>query len=402
MDMTETRLNKLSSRHALAAWSGIAEPGDTRIGALVERKGPVGALSWAASAFVEPNVEETAGPPWRLVHERIRLRLENLDLERELKALSSLGGVLITKGDADWPAALDALGSAAPFALWVLGRLPSPEQDCVSLVGARASTAYGNAVTTNMAFELARVGVCVVSGGAYGIDSAAHRGALKGRPAGPITDQASTLAVLCGGLGNLYPAGNTSLFNQIVSSGGGLVAEMPPSYRPARWRFLERNRVIAALSVVTVVAEAGLRSGAVASANRAVELGREVGAIPGPVTSATSAGANQLLKDGAHVVTEASDIVALLGSDASQDSSPLFDLPQQVSTWQSKTPSRLDTVDPLERRAWDALPRRGRATVEQAASESGLSVSEVRMGLLGLQVQGLASKSDTGHWARVA
>ena len=402
MDMTDQRFKKLSTRHALAAWSGIAEPGDTRIGALVQSMGPAQALAWAATSYVEPRVEESAGPPWRLVHERIRLRLENLDLDRELQALASLGGALVTKGDAEWPAALDALGTAAPFALWVLGRLPSSGQSCASLVGARASTAYGNAVTTNMAYELAQAGLCVVSGGAYGIDSAAHRGALKGCPARSVAEQVPTVAVLCGGLGSLYPAGNTALFNQIVASGGGLVAEMPPSYRPARWRFLERNRVIAALADVTVVAEAGLRSGAIASANRAIELGKEVGAIPGPVTSATSAGANQLLKDGAYVITEASDVLTLLGSDVGQGSRPLFELPQQVSTWQSKTPSKLDSVDPLERRAWDALPRRGEASVEQAASESGLSVSEVWMGLLGLQVQGLASRSDTGHWARVA
>lgn len=402
MDMTDKSLKTLSPEHALAAWSGIAEPGDTRIGALVERYGPEEALQWAAKPFREPRVEETAGPPWRLVHERIRLRLQNLDLERELNALTALGGTLLTKDEPAWPEALDALGPAAPFALWVLGRPPEPSQSCVALVGARASTAYGNAVATNLAFELSSAGICTVSGGAYGIDSAAHRGALKGFRPVEGAKALPTVAVLCGGLGNLYPAGNTSLFSQIVANGGGLLAEMPPSYRPARWRFLERNRIIAALSEVTIVAEAGVRSGAIASANRAVELGREVGAIPGPVTSATSSGANQLLKDGAHVITETSDVTALLGQVDQHESGSLFDLPEQVRTWQSQNPSKLDVVDPLERRAWDALPRRGSASLEQAATESGLSIGEVRMGLLGLEAQGLATVSDTGHWGRVA
>lgn len=294
--------------------------------------------------------------------------------------------------------------AARPFALWVWGQLPFPGQESVSLVGARASTAYGNAVTTDLAYDLVSQGVCVVSGGAYGIDSAAHRGALRSAQHSRPSSGCPTVAILCGGLQNLYPAGNTTLFEQIVQAGGAVVAEMPPSFRPARWRFLERNRVIAAFSAMTVVVEAGIRSGAIASANRALELGKEVGAVPGPVTSPTSAGSNQLLAEGATVITKADDILEHLGGQVpSRDTQTLFEVARPpVKTWVSGSTAKLEEADPLERRTWDALPRKGAALADEAAAESGLSLAEINMGLNGLLSQGLAKCDEAGRWRRAA
>lgn len=496
MDLEQVAGGSTDRRQALAAWSGISEPADHRVGALVRMLGPVQALQWAAGPFCIPPLfrdevlaeaerpERKAGSkqiganqleechrsagtshfaaeleaPWRLVHERFRLRMEQLDVEQELRALEDLGGRLLVPGDDDWPAGMEVLGDGAPFALWVLGELPAPSQERVALVGARASTAYGNSVATNLAYELAREGCTVISGGAYGIDSAAHRGALRAptpdaAEAAPINTQSGhvsgrnlsaydpvgqlggadragtkptcpTVAVLCGGLANLYPAGNSQMFGQVVASGGALVSEMPPSFRPARWRFLERNRLIASFSQLVVVVEAGRRSGALATANRAAELGIEVGAVPGPVTSIASSGTNELLRAGAAVVSSSADVLELLrgvGSRPAQvaaetgghDAALFARQPTGVRKGRPRLPTQGDEgdrgarrtrqmsrVDALERRVWDALPAAACASGKQTAAESGLSYREVQGALLGLQALGLVERLGEGQWRR--
>ncbi|MFD2772522.1 DNA-processing protein DprA [Cellulomonas phragmiteti] len=175
-------------------------------------------------------------------------------------------------GDPAWPTGLDDLGALAPFALWVRGAPPAAPR-AVALVGARASTTYGERVTVDLAVELARRGWAVVSGGAYGIDAAAHRGAHgEGR----------TLVVLAGGVDRAYPVGNAPLLEEVVRAGGSLVSEVPPGATPSRSRFLQRNRLIAAISGATVVVEAAWRSGAVSTAHHAGRLLRPVGAVPAP------------------------------------------------------------------------------------------------------------------------
>jgi DNA processing protein len=222
-------------------------------------------------------------------------RLADLDPRPALDALGEHAGVLLVPGSPAWPRRLDDLGPAAPLCLWVRGRpdLAALAARSVAVVGARAATSYGERVAGDLGVGLAEQGVTVVSGGAFGVDVAAHRGALAagGR----------TVALLAGGIDRPTPAGNLAVLERIVDDGGALVAESPPGTPPSRARFLQRNRVIAALTGATVVVEAAWRSGALSTAARAAELLRPVGAVPGPITSTASVGCHRLLRDGAAV-----------------------------------------------------------------------------------------------------
>ena len=217
---------------------------------------------------------------------------------------------LLTPGDIDWPGELQQLGASAPIALWLKGdprQLRGPLAARITIVGARTATAYGNQVTTELAAELASHGRAILSGGDYGIDEAAHRAASL--------SSGSTIAVLATGLDQVYPAGHEYLFERIEQSGGLLISELPPGSTPTRWRFLQRNRMLAALSCSTVVVEAGERSGSLNVAGQAHALGRPVGAVPGLVTNAASAGCHRLIQEGiASLIIDAQDVTDLLDS----------------------------------------------------------------------------------------
>lgn len=401
----------LTPNRARLVWSGIAEPGELRTGALVQALGPQGALRWAAEPFQMPRYggqplddPQTMGQPeeprdrrglarlaaiWRRVHSRLQPRLEEFDLEGELAAMESAGGRLVFPDDPAWPSSFNILELRTPFALWVVGQLPDQNLPKVALVGARAATAYGAAMASSLGYDCVDNGMTVISGGAYGIDAAAHRGALR-----PESDICPTVAVLCGGMGNPYPAGNTRLFDQIVAKGGALVTEMPPSARPARWRFLERNRLISAWAQMVVVVEASQRSGALATANRALEVGVSVGAVPGPATSPASSGTNELLKSGATVVTGVEDILfSVTGQPGCVD--------QQASTLDPDLNQGLEALSPFHRRVWDALPAKGAASVRTVASASGLSAREVSAALALLESQNFVKQLAEG-WERKA
>jgi len=220
-------------------------------------------------------------------------------------------------GDRDWPAALTDLGEREPFVLWTRGAasfLSRPFTDLLTITGSRAATSYGEHVAAEFAAHLARDGRVVVTGGAYGIEGAAHRGALA---AG-----GDTIAVLAGGVDRPYPAGHRDLLDQIAGV-GLLVSETPPGATPTRHRFLARGRLLAALSDTTIVVEAGVRSGALHTARQAYDLGRNVGAVPGPVTSAASTGPHQLIGDGrARIVTDAGQITNMLQMHEALHESP--------------------------------------------------------------------------------
>jgi DNA processing protein len=190
-----------------------------------------------------------------------------------------------------------------PTKLYLLGKLP--DRPTVAIVGTRKPTAYGEMVAYRIAADLARAGVCVVSGLAYGIDSIVHRAALE---AG-----GQTLAVLGSGLDNCYPARHLPLMKEIVATGGGAISEYEPNVSPLKHHFPARNRIIAGLSEATIVAEADAKSGSLITAQLALDEGRVVMAVPGPITSARSAGPNNLLKIGATAITSAADVCACLG-----------------------------------------------------------------------------------------
>ena len=231
-------------------------------------------------------------------------RLVDLALARTAQVQARV----ITPASAQWPRNFDDLRERAPLAVWIRGHDVELSDNClgvlnspmVAVVGARAATHYGSTIAFDLSAALTQTGLAVVSGGAYGIDAAAHRGALA--VGGP------TIAVMASGIDLSYPAGHTSLFETIAAH-GVLVTELPPGATPTRQGFLARNRLIAALGLGVVVVEAAARSGAISTVGRAAELGREVMAVPGPVTSMLSVGTHALIRDGAVLVTSADEVV---------------------------------------------------------------------------------------------
>lgn len=295
--------------------SGCGEPGDGLLGHVVGVIGPGAAVQTlcapdpatalhAAMADAADPLESEAAV---LAVQRWRPRLDCGRAIRAIRAGAALGVRLLVPGDVAWPTALHDLGPHAPITLWVRGD-PAQIRDqrrCIAVVGSRAASGYGEHVTAELVGGLADRGFVVVSGGAYGIDGAAHRAALAGK--------GGTAALLAGGVNRLYPAGHARLLTEIART-GALVAELRCDESPTKWRFLQRNRLIAALSVAVVVVEAGHRSGALNTAGHAAKLGRPLGAVPGSVLSASSAGCHRLFREyGAECVTNVEDVIELCG-----------------------------------------------------------------------------------------
>ena len=267
----------------------------------------------------------------------------------------------------------------SPLVLWAVGpdNLTEVSQRAAAIVGTRACTAYGEQVTTDLVAGLVERDVAVISGAAFGIDGAAHRTALA--------CDGVTVAVLAGGIDVPYPAGHSALLHRIGNS-GVLVTEYPPGVRPARHRFLTRNRLVVALSGATVVVEAGLRSGAANTAGWARSLGRAVCAVPGPVTSAASAGCHELLRrEGTVCVTRAAEIVEVMGRIGE-----LADEPVRPTT-------ALDGLSAVQQLVYEALPRRAARTSEEIAVAAGVPVGQVLAQLALLEIDGLLERHE-GRW----
>jgi DNA processing protein len=284
---------------ARAAWTVIAEPQDGDAGRLIAAVGAEDAIHLILSTHHE-TYEEIP-----LENLRARVATRNIGtLRRILDGSVRLGIELLTPSHPDWPHRLDDLGTGAPYALWVRGNsalLGAVEQ--VAVVGARAATGYGEHVTMEISAGLVDRGYQIVSGAAYGIDGMAHRATLAAH--------GQTVAYLAGGVDRYYPSGHEALLTRIAES-GAVVSELPVFSAPTKWRFLARNRLIAASAKATVVVEAGWRSGSLNTAGHAIALGRPVGAVPGPVTSAASAGCHRLIREhGAVLVTSAEEVVGL-------------------------------------------------------------------------------------------
>jgi len=362
----------LLDRYARALWSTLTEPGDGVAGGLVQLLGPVPALEAAFGS------DTALGP---LAHDlgdlekaRRRWRPRLADGGHALAVARQARVELVTPLDQWWPHRLDDLGRHAPHCLWVRGdpRALSAPAGAIALVGARAASFYGEQIAGQLAAELAATGITIVSGGAYGIDSAAHHAALQA--GGP------TVALMAGGVERPYPAGHRDLLDRIAGR-GAVASEVPCGSTPTKWRFLQRNRNIAALADATVVVEAGWRSGTLNTAGHAASLGRPLGAVPGPVTSATSAGCHRLLREyDARCVTTSAEVRELLGFETG---SPCEDA--------SRTDDRTRVLDALSTRA-------GRDDAD-IARRSGLAVDEVQAVLGLLSLDGTAVRSDTG-WRR--
>ncbi|HLS25473.1 MAG TPA: DNA-processing protein DprA [Beutenbergiaceae bacterium] len=380
--MTKPAFDITDERLAAAAWSRIAESDDVAARPLLSTAGAVAALDWLYRGAPGTPPGAQPAPQWSTAAARWLPRLHNLDPRRELEVIDRRGGRLLLPGDDDWPAAVDDLPDP-PWCLWKVGQgsVGGLSASAVSIVGARACTDYGHRATQDLAYEVGGEGITIVSGGAFGIDAAAHHAALAA--------DAPVLAVMAGGLDRFYPSANSSLLQQVAEH-GAVVAEVPPGTAPMRSRFLRRNRLIAALGRATVVVEAGWRSGALNTARTAGQLLRPVGAFPGPVTSAASAGCHRLIRDGeAVLVTSAHDVLELV--------SPLGSV---QGTEPAVQPGLLDELGPDQARVLDALPARAAAGFDGLVRASGLTAGQVRSALGLLELGGHVSRDGSG-WRRV-
>lgn len=368
-------------RYATIVWSHLVEPGDAVAGRLVVAHG------WSGGLRVAMGNEAAASLTTRELAEGRKRWLPRLDggaVTQTLRTAARAGITVITRADAAWPAHLDDLGPHAPHCLWVRGdpgRLRRLE-DAVAIVGARAATSYGEHVAMELAADLGGGGAAIVSGGAYGIDGAAHRAALM---SGGLT-----VALLAGGVDRAYPAGHAALIDRVASH-GVVVSEVPCGSAPTKWRFLQRNRIIAAISRATVVVEAGWRSGSLNTAGHAAALGRPLGAVPGPITSAASAGCHRLLREyDAACITSAADVRELIGIDS--------DTPRGTGSESTRDdgpignrPATDDTT-----RVRDALSTRTPRSVADVARRAGMATDQVEAILGLLHLEGAAAPTADG------
>ncbi|MGY3204316.1 DNA-processing protein DprA [Streptomyces sp. TE5632] len=320
----------------------VLEPGDETGGRWVRELGAREVVSRLRDG-AEP-LPGVSGRRWA----GLLARAERAEPGRDLAVARDAGTRFVCPGTAEWPRQLDDLGDGRPLGLWVRGPadLRMWALRSVAVVGARACTEYGAHMAATLSAELAERGWVVVSGGAYGVDGAAHRGALGSGGA--------TVAVLACGVDRPYPRGHTGLITRIAEQ-GLVVGELPPGDHPTPSRFILRNRVIAALTRGTVVVEAAHRSGSLVTARAARRLGRHTMGVPGPATSGRSAGVHELLRQEAVLVTDAAEVIELVG-----------DMGELAPDRHGPVLPR-DLLDPATRQVLDALPARVAADVEGIA-----------------------------------
>lgn len=366
-------------RRARAALSHIVMPGDERLNSMVDEEGAPEVL-----AALKRLDDDSA---WGM-------RAAAVDVEKMIEVAENLKMRLVIPGDEEWPLQLNDLDECQPvgqmcgrpFGVWVIGpaRLDEITQNSVAIVGSRAATRYGARIATEIAAELASNDyncLTIVSGGAYGIDAAAHRGGLA---------TGSTIGVYAGGLDECYPKSNLPIFNKMASR-FAVCSEVPPLLRQNRRGFLARNRLIAALSNAVLVIEAASRSGALNTANWADSLGRLVMAMPGSVDSSMSVGCHRLIRDSrATLVTCADEVLALMNHLGA-----IPDLPEDG-------PQRAFDLLPEDLKlVREALPAHGRVTPEQISIACGMPMSMTFSRLAELSMRGQVDHDDAGRWGLV-
>jgi DNA processing protein len=362
-------------RLARVALSRLTEPGHPKIAELVR---DLGAVELRRALLDERDPQGMRAD----VAERLSAAEPSRDLERAERA----GVRFVIPGDAEWPRQLDALAvteplqdrGGVPLGLWVRGPLRLDTLGhSVAVVGSRSATTYGSDVAVGIAAVSARGGLPVVSGAAFGIDEAAHRGALNAE--GP------TVAVLACGADRVYPLAHRTLLDRVAAE-GAIVSETPPGGAPTRLRFLSRNRIIAALVSGTVVVEAAVRSGALNTANWTGRLHRVLMGVPGPVTSAPSQGVHQLIRTGAAtLVTSGQEVLELLGGAGEH----LLEEPR------GETRSR-DRVSLRQQQVLDAVPVNRAAHADSIARAAGIALVEVGSTLSTLRHKGLVELGEEG------
>ncbi|MCX5584140.1 DNA-processing protein DprA [Streptomyces erythrochromogenes] len=360
---------------ARAALTRVLEPGDAHGGRWIREHGATGLLRLLTGPEAERQSPPGVGPE-RLAAYRRRAALA--DPRRDLELAAGAGGRFVFPGSAEWPTQLDDLGDERPVGLWLRGRpnLRTWALRSVAVVGARACTPYGAHMAQTLAAGLAERGWVVVSGAAFGIDGAAHRGALASGGA--------TAAVLACGVDVAYPRGHAGLLGRIAGQ-GLVVGELPPGSHPTPSRFVLRNRVIAALTRGTVVVEAAHRSGSLVTARRAQRLGRFTMGVPGPATSGLSTGVHELLRGGeAQLVTDAAEVVELvgrMGELAPERRGPVL---------------ARDLLDRDTARVLEALPAGRPVTAAELALAAGIGTDEVIGRLYELHSLGFVERQGDG------
>jgi DNA processing protein len=392
---------------ATVTWSALVEPGDAVAGILLAAIGADRGLSmliegrspqdWLTACDESGWSGELGVGDVAAACERWRPRLSSKQVVAALRAAVHCRARFITPADSAWPRMLDVLGEHAPLGLWVRGDVAALTRPggAVAIVGSRDATNYGEHVAMDLASGLSDRGFAVVSGAAYGIDGMAHRACLASR--------GTTVAFLAGGVDRLYPAAHHDLLLRVAGS-GAIVSELPCGSSPTKWRFLQRNRLIAAASHATVVVEAGHRSGSLNTAGHAAALGRPLGAVPGPVTSVTSAGCHRLLRDyDAVCVRSAADVVEMvLGSPDARpvgvgqdDDGAIVAGTRGAAGGSDARPSGSAEAT----RVLDALSRRSARSVVDLSRITGMAPRAVAVTLGGLALDGGAYENENG-WLR--
>jgi DNA processing protein len=387
-------LTSAAERRARVALSFLADPGDPVLGAALRTRTAVEIVAATTGADDTGDAVLLADEEDLALSKAMgkwRKRVSLVPSVARLATWQQSGLRLVMPGDPEWPTQLDDLGDARPLLLWVHGTadLRYSCTNSVSVVGARAATGYGQHVALQMAAALAERGMTVISGGAFGIDASAHRGALAA--------DGVTVAVLAGGLSYGYPRGHAGLFAAVAAQ-GILVSECPPDQAPTRPGFLVRNRLIAALSRGTVVVEAALRSGALNTARHARELCRPVMAVPGPVTSEQSAGCHELIREyGAMCVTNAKDVVEHVNPGAAAGEAG------NGPAGPRRGPAiDTDRLDPVTRSVLEQVPARGGRGPASIAIRAGVDLDTAVRTLGLLAAAGFVQRCDQGWRARQA
>ena len=301
-----------------------------------------------------------------------------IDLAEEKRRIADHDISLVTLDDENYPAALREIHDP-PFLLYMKGTLTPADAAAIGVVGSRRTTHYGKEQAKKLSFQLAKAGFTIVSGLARGIDTAAHEAALAAN--------GRTLAVLGSGIGNVYPPENQALADRIAGS-GAVLSEFPVLYVPDKQSFPLRNRIVAGLSQGLLVVEAPVRSGSLITANQALEQGRTVFAVPGPIDRPTSEGCHRLIQQGATLVCCAQDIIDELGMEINSLALDFSTEPRYPSQMPSGKPQRqLDLSEP-ERLLLAALTR-GDATIDSLADATGIPTGKVSATLLQLELKSL-------------
>lgn len=369
---------------AAATWSLLCEPGDSMAGMLRRILGVEESLYEIRRAKTSKDLlpllpKDSFRAPQFLSTlddslECWKRRLSIVNVDKAIETLSTLNGTLLSAESPLWPRGLFDLGDSAPAVLWVLGQANTLQnQKTLSIVGSRIASSYGLEVTKDLVKTAVARDFVIVSGGALGIDASAHKNALS--------FGGKTISIMAGGLDRLYPAKNLDLFQEIQKS-GVVISEMPPGTAPARWRFLQRNRLIAAIGQAIVVVEAGFRSGSINTAGHANELDKPVGAIPGPINSTRSAGCHRLIKERrAELISTPADLEELLGVWAKEVANEF-----QLSGLQTRA---LDSFGSFEQ------------GIERVAQISGMTLNEASFTLDSLSRLGLVVQTSNG-WVKTS